>query len=300
MEAYPKSEVEKKLIEIVSRECGVVRAYQRSFIDIHKDEHYFRNVFEEICLDLEMLGRSICGPLLDVGSGCGTFLWVCRSSGVEAFGVEPDLDTIEIAKTLGLGGFVVCGVGEHLPFKDEAFELLTSMSVIEHVCEPAQVIGESLRVISRKGAIHLSAPDYSRSFHEGHFNVFWLPLLPKGIAKLYLRLMRRPNAEYITTIQYVTGRGIRKTVERHGGKVTDLSRLRAFYMNLTRRQWLAKKVEKPELIKTRTLREIVRILGMAGLTRESIVGLCFFFYPALSLARKMSPSASVRYLIQKK
>lgn len=299
-EAYPESEVEKKLIEMVLREYGTVPAYQRSFIDIHKNEDYFRNVFEEISLDLRMLERSVCGPLLDVGSGCGAFIWVCRSSGVEAFGLEPDLDKIEIAKTIGLGGLVVRGVGEHLPFKDKAFELLTSMSVIEHVREPAQVIGESLRVISGKGAFHLSAPDYSHCFHEGHFDVFWLPLLPKTIAKLYLRLMRRPNREYISTIQYVTGRGIRKAIQRHGGKFTDLRRLRISYMNQTRRQWLTKKVEKPELIKTRALREIVHVLGMAGLTRESVVELCSFFYPVLSLARKMSLSASVRYLIERK
>jgi hypothetical protein len=167
-----------------------------------------------------------------VGSGRGTFLWVCRKVGIEAVKVEPDLEVIDVAKTAGLGRYVVRGVGEHLPFRDEAFSLATSISVIEDVREPAAVLEESLRVTSRKGAVHLSAPHYSRCFHEGHFNVFWVPLLPKRIATVYLRILGRPYVEYVDTLRYVTGREIRKTISKLGGTVTDLICLRTYPTSL--------------------------------------------------------------------
>ena len=300
MASYPETEVENKLIQMVSKSYGKVPAYQRSFIDIHKNDSYFREVFEAISFDLKMLDRSIRGPLLDVGSGCGTFLWVCRRNGFEAYGVDPDPDKIEIAKTIGLGGFVVRGVAEHLPFKDEAFDLVTSMSVIEHVREPAKVIGESLRVTSRDGAIHMSGPDYSHCFREGHFGVFWLPLLPKIIAKRYLKLRRRPNADYVSSIQYVTGRSIRRMVGEYGGSVEDLRRMRVAYLNQTRTQWLSKKVEKQELIKTRAIRETLRFLTTAGFSKEWIVEVCCLLYPLLCRVRVLWPSDSLRYLIEKR
>jgi len=298
-EVHQEDTVKKKLLEVVSRKHGGVPAYQQSFIDIHKDDVYYRRIFKEISFDLNIVGRSMVGPLLDIGSGCGTFLWVCKTSNIEAFGVEPDSDKIEVAKIVKLGGYVVRGVGEHLPFKDESFNLVTSMSVIEHVQEPAEVLRESLRVTSRKGAIHLTAPDYSRCFHEGHYDLFWLPLFPKSIAKYYLRFRGRPNVDYIGSVQYVTGRSIRRIIKGHAGKITDLRKLRISYMNQTRRQWLAGKIEHPELIKTGILRKLVHLSRMIGLSREVILKLCLGSYPILSLARKTSLSASVRYLIEK-
>jgi hypothetical protein len=211
--AYPEKEVEKKLTEIVKTKCGKVPSHARSFIDTHKDERYFSGVLEEIRLDLEM-GRPLRGPLLGMGSGCGAFLRAWRNNGIDAFGVEPDHDVVDVWKTIGREGSVVRPVGGHLSFRDQIFRLLTSMSVIEHVREPASVIGESPRVTSRYGAVHLTAPGYSRCFWEGHFNVFWLTLLPKRIAKFYLRLLRGPFFDYVDTLHYVTGTGIRRTAAR--------------------------------------------------------------------------------------
>lgn len=53
--------------------------------------------------DLELLGYSTKGSMLDLGSGCGTFVKVCRSYGIEAIGVDPGEDLIEIAKEYEFG-----------------------------------------------------------------------------------------------------------------------------------------------------------------------------------------------------
>ena len=54
--------------------------------------------------------------------------------------------------------------------------------------------------------MYLVAPDYL-SFYEGHYHMFWLPLLPKRLAKWYLFLRNR-DQNYIDTITYITRRRI--------------------------------------------------------------------------------------------
>ena len=47
-----------------------------------------------------------------------------------------------------------------LPFKDETFDLVYSMFVIEHVTEPEKVLVEAIRVLKNGGFFILGAPNY--------------------------------------------------------------------------------------------------------------------------------------------
>lgn len=47
---------------------------------------------------------------------------------------------------------------EQLPFRDESFERLLSIVVLEHTPEPAQVMGEFRRVLKSGGTLHMVVP----------------------------------------------------------------------------------------------------------------------------------------------
>ena len=51
------------------------------------------------------------------------------------------------------------GGGEHLPFRDESFDLITSNMVIEHMREPKLAFHEMYRVLAPGGTILLHTPN---------------------------------------------------------------------------------------------------------------------------------------------
>jgi SAM-dependent methyltransferase len=52
----------------------------------------------------------------------------------------------------------VVGSAEALPFDDEAFDVVLSTQVLEHVPDPSQVFAESVRVLKRGGRLVLTVP----------------------------------------------------------------------------------------------------------------------------------------------
>jgi len=152
--------------------------------------------------------------VLDVGSGVGGFVVGCRELGYRAFGVEPDrigtasqLTSIQIASRRVRANVFSAALGEGLPFADETFDLVTLNQVVEHVPDAMAVLREAARVLRPGGAMYVACPNYLR-FYEPHYKVFWLPLLPKSLGRLYLRFRGR-NPIMLRDLYYTTNRRLR-------------------------------------------------------------------------------------------
>ena len=170
--------------------------------------------------------------ILDIGSGVGGFVVACRQCGLRAFGVEPDrigqgsqLTSVQIARRrLDDTAFVV-GVGEQLPFPDNAFDLVVLDQVIEHVMDQAAVLREALRVVKPGGLIYIACPNYLR-FYEPHYKVLWFPLLPKWLGRFYLR-MRGRNPAMLRQLNYTTNWRVHALIRRlDAERGADLNRER--------------------------------------------------------------------------
>jgi len=159
--------------------------------------------------------------ILDLGSGVGSFVVECRRRGLRAFGLEPDrigqgakITSIQIARRRLVAPAFVSGVGEGLPFPDASFDLVVMNQVIEHVREQSTVLREAARVLRPGGAIYIACPNYLR-FYEPHYKIFWAPLLPKAVARIYLRLRGRSPA-MLDQITYTTNSRIRNLLAAFG------------------------------------------------------------------------------------
>ncbi|MGB9234765.1 MAG: class I SAM-dependent methyltransferase [Terriglobales bacterium] len=169
--------------------------------------------------------------VLDVGSGVGGFVVGCRQLGYRAFGVEPDrigaggrVTSIRIAARRLPENVFVAAVGDALPFAGKTFDLVTLNQVVEHVPDPIAVLREAARVLRPGGAMYVACPNYLR-FYEPHYKVLWLPLLPKFIGRLYLRLRGR-NPVMLRDLRYTTNQRLRRWLETLGAeyKILDLHR----------------------------------------------------------------------------
>ena len=148
--------------------------------------------------------------ILEVGSGFGAFtLYARKFHYLDVIGIEPGVDEFSdslnisrsFAEELGIDpNVIVQGTGENIPFPDNAFDVIYSSNVLEHVQNPQKVFKESLRVLKPGGYLQFVIPSYG-SLWEGHYNLPWIPYLPKRFAKIYVSLFRR-DPSFIDTLQF--------------------------------------------------------------------------------------------------
>lgn len=183
--------------------------------------------------------------VLDLAAGCGQFVQHGSQSGYEIWGVEPEewkrsfiKDKFDyLGLPVSLSDRVLEGVGESVPFSDDYFDCVTTFQTLEHVQNPEKVLEEMIRVTKVGGGIYIRCPDY-RSTFEAHYQLPWLPLFPRALAKLYLRALKRPEAG-LDCIKYVTKPRIRKwltQMEKSGVRLLVIDDTRMRFENILRRK----------------------------------------------------------------
>ncbi|MGI8553546.1 MAG: class I SAM-dependent methyltransferase [Dehalococcoidia bacterium] len=95
--------------------------------------------------------------ILDIGCGIGTYVRRLRELSPNVNGVDISVKRLQQGAATIPG--LVAAVGEHLPFRDDYFDVIILNEVIEHVNNDRSTLRESLRVISPGGHIVIYAPN---------------------------------------------------------------------------------------------------------------------------------------------
>ena len=221
-----ESEFERKLRANLRRyyfdELGLVDWEIRAEKRIKED----LTIFPEIIKKLSNHVGSFEGKrTLSVGSGWGGFAVAASVAGANAVGVEPDVDEVAIsklrAKVRNVGSEFILSVGEYLPFKDNSFDFIECVTVLEHVKEPEKVIGEMIRMVKPGGFIYILIPNYLYPF-EQHYKIYWIPMLPKPLAKIFLILRGRPP-DFIDSLIYITPSRLARALKRYNIEINDMT-----------------------------------------------------------------------------
>lgn len=166
----------------------------------------FNLILKTLSAKLELSGKSI----LDFGCGFGYFSMASEEPGTAITGIDPDQDQVKIAQQIlknRKGRSFICAAGEALPFKDNSFDRILSFSVLEHVCDLDRVLQEAHRVLKPNGLFYIGVPNYL-TFREGHYKIFYLPMMNRLLAKWYLRLLGK-NPDFLESIRYLTPLNLR-------------------------------------------------------------------------------------------
>ncbi len=136
--------------------------------------------------------RACCPPparVFDVGAGSGGFLYLASQRGYEVDGTTMSQGDVEYARDvlgvrLGLGGYESLGEGD--------YDLVASVSVIEHVDDPAALMSKMVALTRPGGFVSVTTPNpnaYGRlllgsrrwqMFRSEHLHI----LSMKGLQKL--------------------------------------------------------------------------------------------------------------------
>lgn len=124
------------------------------------NKQYFQDRFEgqkSMAFILsEFLKSKKVKTVLDVGCGSGWMINYLKKYGFEMKGVDISYEALKISKQIKASA-------TKLPFKDEAFDAVISISLIEHLIpkEVDKFLLESRRVLNKKGWLFLVTPNLS-------------------------------------------------------------------------------------------------------------------------------------------
>jgi len=159
--------------------------------------------------------------VLDIGAGMGAMTTEIACRGAAAvMGIEPDaawrlLARDRVSEVSVSPAHIVAALGEQIPFRGASFDLVVSLKVLEHCADAPGVIREAWRVLRPGGIFYFNTENYL-SFWEPHYNVPWLPLLPKKLGALYLRLRGRSPDFLYNAIHYTTLYSVRRAWKAAG------------------------------------------------------------------------------------
>ena len=95
--------------------------------------------------------------VLDLGCGRGGVVELVWRDVRLAAGLDPDVPSLSEHRAPGMP--TVRGVGEHIPFAGETFDLVVCVWVLEHLKDPAQALGEVRRVLRSGGHFIFVTPN---------------------------------------------------------------------------------------------------------------------------------------------
>lgn len=214
--AYAPSKSSKETGAIV-RCCACHVVYKEQFPDKKMlkagyeesiDEEYLallrerRATFEGVMNVIERYRKK--GRILDVGCAEGTLLDIARKRGWDVSGVEPNKHLVAWArKQYGLK--IVQGTIGQRALKNNAYDVITLLDVIEHVAEPEKFLRRCHELLAPHGMIFISTPDFGsvwsrvmkrRWFYILSIHVFYFT------KQTLSALLRRAGFEVVATQRY--------------------------------------------------------------------------------------------------
>lgn len=111
---------------------------------------------------LQAAGQRIDGNIFEDGCGIGSYL--ARMNNGRNFVAGMDIEFARCKDALQKSPRVLCGVGEHLPFPSDSFDLILSHEVLEHVQNDQEAINEIVRTLKPGGRLVLFCPNRGYGF----------------------------------------------------------------------------------------------------------------------------------------
>jgi len=144
--------------------------------------------------------------VLDVGCGMGMYTLAFLRYTPHVFGVEIETDRVREARVRAKG--VARSVGEALPFADNAFDVVFSHEVLEHVADDRLCAREVVRVARPGGRIVIFVPNRAY-FFETH-GIYWRGVYRFGNKPLVNWLPDVLRNRLAPHVRAYTGRGLRR------------------------------------------------------------------------------------------
>lgn len=157
--------------------------------------------------------------VLDMGGSTGIIDYILSGSFKKIIGIDIDEQAIDYASKKFKRKNLKFEIGDALKlrYKNDSFDLVICTHVYEHVSDQEKLFKEIQRVLRKNGLCYLAATNRLWIL-EPHYNLFFLSWLPKKLANLYMRVMRKGDKYYESPLTYW---GLRKLTKQF--RVTEFT-----------------------------------------------------------------------------
>jgi 2-polyprenyl-3-methyl-5-hydroxy-6-metoxy-1,4-benzoquinol methylase len=140
--------------------------------------------------------------LLEVGCGSGWFAMAARARGADVVAGDVSMSWLVLARRrlveAGAGDVqLVCFDAAQPPFEADSFDVVVAADVIEHVPDPAAFVRGCSRVLRAGGLLFVSTPNRFSLGLEPHVRLWGVGYLPRGLARRYVRQVRRSPYDHV-------------------------------------------------------------------------------------------------------
>ncbi len=158
--------------------------------------------------------------LLNVGGSAGIIDEYLSRYFNQVTGVDIDEKAIQFAKTNFDKENLTFDLGDamNLPYESGIFDVVVCSQVYEHVPDAAKMMSEIYRVLAAGGLVYFAASN-RLMFNEPHYNLPLLSVIPRPLAHVYLRVMKRGEFYYEKHYSYW---GLKKLVKKFS--ITDYTK----------------------------------------------------------------------------
>lgn len=138
--------------------------YQKMY-EVEEAYWWFVGKWRMVSFLLRKLKLAENARILDLGCGCGLGLSKFSKIG-RAVGLDYEYEALKFCRRRLTSPFLVQGSAVHLPFKDETFDLIVALDLLEHIEQDTALLKEIHRIGKPKMAVILSVPCYPRLYSE--------------------------------------------------------------------------------------------------------------------------------------
>jgi SAM-dependent methyltransferase len=171
--------------------------------------------------------------VLEDGCGVGVYIDRMRDLGAMVFGLDYELERVAEAARRLQPRLLVCGEGEHLPYRDATFDVVLSTEVIEHVRDDRAAVAEMVRVLRPGGRAVIFCPN--RWYPVEQHGVYWRGRYRFGNIPLVNYLPDPLRNRLAPHVRAYTARGLLRLFDGLPVRVVERTRIFGGYDNITRR-----------------------------------------------------------------
>ena len=182
-------------------QCGYSKMHPDVMYDIEMRQQKSKKMLA--VLDEYYSGKLEELSVLDIGCSTGIISSYLSQRFASLVGIDIDESAIEYAIKKYPFGNLKFYVRDAMNtgFADESFDVVICAQVYEHIPDSYQLLAEIRRVLKPEGICYFAAGN-RLNFMEPHYKLPFLSVIPKPLAHLYLRILKRGKFYYENHLTY--------------------------------------------------------------------------------------------------
>lgn len=205
--------------------------------------------------------------VLDVGTGVGGISAAMALAGATPYAIDIDDDFIGIAKALfedhNLEVHVLKCDGQEMCFKNDVFDVILAIDILEHACSPEQLVQEISRVL-KPGGYCLLHTGYKYSIgnilSDPHYELPFVILFPRRVRRFIVVNVMKRSKRLDDYYWFSSFKEVQKLLKKNNIEIHPL-------IKEDRESQIKERMDNPNLLRSTVNRRLIEVIKLLHLDK---------------------------------